>query len=96
VSSTLGKIDDDYGTYFKSTSTGCWLVWNKEQGTKKDVPMDPKGNMTTFLTVPGTFNYHTFEANFTAYDASTPHIGHRLTYDQVQRGALSTLRVPYH
>lgn len=73
---------DDDDTYIKNTSTGCWLVWNKEQSWKF-VPMDPKMNTATYFTAPGTFNSCTFEAAFSACDASASHLQNHLTYDQV-------------
>ncbi len=76
------QLDDDEGTYIKSTSTGCWLVWNKDR-SRKFVPMDPKTNTPTFLTAPGTFNYRAFDATFMACDASAHSLQTHLTYDHV-------------
>jgi hypothetical protein len=45
--------------------------------------MDPKTNTPMFLTAPGTFNYHAFEATFMACDASVPNLQNHLTYDHV-------------
>jgi hypothetical protein len=75
VSSALAQLDDDDGTYIKNTSTGCWLVWNKECSRKFD-PIDPKTNTPMFLTASGTFNYHAFEATFMAWHQ-------RLTYGAI-------------
>jgi hypothetical protein len=74
------QLDDDEGTYIKSTSTGCWLVWNKDC-SRKFVPMDPKTNTSMFLSARGTFDYHAFEATFIACDASAPNLQNHLTYD---------------
>ena len=45
--------------------------------------MDPKTNTPTFLSTPGTFNYHAFEASFIACDTSAPTLQNHLTYDHV-------------
>ena len=45
--------------------------------------MDPKTNTPTFLSVPGTFRYHAFEATFMACDASAHSLQTHLTYDHV-------------
>ena len=42
--------------------------------------MDPKTNTPTFLSVPGTFSYHAFEATFMACDASAHSLHTHLTY----------------
>jgi hypothetical protein len=40
---------------------GCVLVWHKGQ-SKKFIPLGPKTNTSSFMTVPKTFNYQAFEA----------------------------------
>ena len=79
------QIDNDNGTYIKNTSDGCWLVWNKGH-SKKFVPLDEKTNTPTFFMAPGTFNYRTIEATFTACDALTPHLHQHLSYDDILLG----------
>ena len=85
------QLDDDEGTYIKSTSTGCWLVWNKDR-SRKFVPMDAKTNTPTFLTAPGTSNYCAFESTFVACDASAPNLQNHLIHGHALRD--STVIIP--
>ena len=58
------------------------------------VPIDPKTNMPTFLSLsaPGTFNYCAFEATFMTWDAFAPNLENYMTYDHVLKRRIQ----PHH
>jgi hypothetical protein len=45
------QLDNDDGTYIKNTSTGCWLVWNRER-SRNLFPWIPKQTHLHFLLLP--------------------------------------------